>query len=211
MKTIYFVRHGESEANIGVAGMETNAVLTEAGKKQAEEVAKRCQNLTIDIIFSSAMNRAQGTADIISKKIGVDFETHPFLAERRRPSSQFGKNKDNPEALEIDKVINDNFAVPGYRHSDEENFDDLKERGLKILKFLEGRPEKNILAIAHGRILKIIAACVVMGEDLTAHEAQRFNLALAAQNTSITVLNYRDDREPPSWKLVTWNDHAHLG
>lgn len=211
MKTIYFVRHGESEANIGVAGMETNAVLTEEGKKQAEEVAKRCQNLPVDIILASAMNRAQGTAEIISKKIGVDFETHPFLAERRRPSIQFGKNKDDLGALEIDKVIDANFSVPGWRHSDEENFDDLKERGLKILKFLEGRPEKNILAIAHGRMLKIIMACLVMGEDLTPLEAQRFTLALSAKNTAITVLNYRDEREPPSWKLVTWNDHAHLG
>ena len=211
MKTIYFVRHGESEANTGVAGMETNAVLTEEGKRQAEEVAERCQSLPVEIILASAMNRAQGTAQIISAKIGVDFETYSFLAERRRPTVQFGKFKDDPEALEVDKVIDDNFTVPGWRHSDEENFDDLKERGLKILKFLESRPEENILVIAHGRILKIIIACLVMGKGLTAHEAHMFNLALAAQNTGITVLNYRDDRESPSWKLVTWNDHSHLG
>jgi 2,3-bisphosphoglycerate-dependent phosphoglycerate mutase len=191
--------------------METNAVLTAEGKRQAEEVAKRCKNLPVDIILASAMNRAQGTAEAISKQLGMDFETHTFLAERRRPTVQFGKLKDDPEAMEIDKVINENFTVPGWRHSDEENFDDLKERGLKILKFLEARPEKNILVIAHGRMLKIIAACVVMGEGLTPHEAHRFNLALAARNTGITVFNYRDEREPPSWKMITWNDHAHLG
>lgn len=213
MKTVYFVRHGESESNAGDSSYKgkNGSSLTDKGRSQAEEVAGRCEKLPIDVIFASTMNRAQETAQIIAKRLNKDFETFPFLVERRRASGQIGKPNDDPETIKIEREIEANFATPGWRHSDEENFDDLKGRALKILEFLESRPEQNILVIAHGYFLRIIMACVVIGPEVSAFEVLRFAKALRTKNTGITVLNFNPEDKESVWKLLVWNDHAHLG
>ncbi len=56
---IYFVRHGESEANLkGVfAGQRDNSLLTEKGKQQARVTAQNIKNkgILIDRIISSPL------------------------------------------------------------------------------------------------------------------------------------------------------------
>ena len=174
---IYLVRHGESEVNAGNTSQrgKSNSPLTARGCAQAEEVAKRCTQLPIEAILASTMNRAQETAQIISNKLGKGFETFPFLVERRRASGMVGKASDDPEFLEIQQAIENNFTTPGWRHSDEENFDDLKARALQIIDFLATRPEQNILVIAHGYILKIISE-VRVGNVCSADSAFDFTV-----------------------------------
>ena len=73
---IYFVRHGESEANQrGIfAGQKEDSVLTEKGKEQARATAQEIENenLKIDKIVSSPLKRTKETAEIIAKEIGFD-------------------------------------------------------------------------------------------------------------------------------------------
>jgi len=58
---IYFVRHGESEANLkGVfAGQQENSILSEKGKIQAKETANKIklEGIKIDLIISSPLKR----------------------------------------------------------------------------------------------------------------------------------------------------------
>ncbi len=128
IKNIYFVRHGESEGNISDIRLPETSPLTELGRKQAEYVAKRASKLPIDVMFASTMIRAQETARIISEKIGKDFESFDFFIESVVPSEHVGKTKDDPLVVkEMDKIWK-NFGVPGFKHSDEESFDELKKR-----------------------------------------------------------------------------------
>lgn len=73
---IYFIRHGESEANVkGVfAGQREDSSLTKKGQKQAIETAHNIKEkgLHIDRVISSPLKRAVETACIISNEIGFD-------------------------------------------------------------------------------------------------------------------------------------------
>jgi broad specificity phosphatase PhoE len=211
MKKIYLIRHGQSEGNIaGAPRQGPTASLTEKGLRQVETIAERCSRLPIDAFISSTMKRAIQTSDVISKKIGRQYETSDLFVERRRPSVQIGAKPDHPEGFSAEAAIIANFAKPGYRHSDEENFEDLKDRAKRALAYLKSRKEEHILVVTHGLFSRVIVAYAFFGDALTGAECQRFIQKLATENTALTVLWHREESPGSPWLLWTWNDHAHL-
>lgn len=209
MEKVYFVRHGESEGNTSDIRQTGTSSLTDYGRKQSDCLAEHIAELSVDIIISSTMNRSQETAEIISKKTGKRVETSDLFVERRRPSEQLGKPKNDPVALESEKLIRENFMISGYRYSDEENFEDLKERASRVLDFLVKRPEETILVVTHGLIMRIVLAYVVFGKELTARECQQFILTFHMANTGITAFGYNENQKNPWW-VWFWNEHSHL-
>ncbi|KKU59368.1 MAG: Phosphoglycerate mutase family protein [Parcubacteria group bacterium GW2011_GWA2_47_12] len=150
MKKVYFIRHGESEGNAGPIRQGRSSSLTQKGLEQSEIIAERCEKLSIDSIISSTMKRAVETAKIILARLKKPVEYSDLFAERRRPKEQIGVLKSDRTALDAEKTIRENFTVSGFRFSDEENFDDLKTRAGQVLRYLQKKPEKNILVVTHG-------------------------------------------------------------
>jgi len=76
---IYFIRHGESEANERkvFAGQKDDSILTEKGREQAKATAKEilAEGIKIDRIITSPLTRAIETAHIIAKELGFDVLT----------------------------------------------------------------------------------------------------------------------------------------
>ncbi|MBO7171219.1 MAG: histidine phosphatase family protein [Clostridia bacterium] len=68
-----FIRHGHPNYQLDC--------LTELGHNQAEAVAARLEKDGIDKLFASSKGRAQETAAHIAEKLGLPFETLPFMAE----------------------------------------------------------------------------------------------------------------------------------
>ncbi len=209
MKKIYFVRHGESEGNAGLIQQDRSSPLTKKGKEQVTSVAQRFIKLPIEIVLSSSMIRAKETAEIISGTTNVSIEFSDLFAERRKPSIMYGKRKDNPASVEAYKDVVINFHLPGFRHSDEENFDDLKKRALSALAYLSNRPEEHIVVVTHAYFLRILIACVLFGDTLTGEECSRCTQIFYAENTGVTIISYDAEKENP-WRIWVWNDHAHL-
>jgi len=211
MKRIYFVRHGESEGNVGPLRQTSTSTLTEKGKEQAAFVAERSAKLEFEVLISSTMNRAKETAEIVGTKTGKAIEYSDLFVERRRPSEMLGKRKDDPIGLHVEKEIIENFTQSGWRFSDEENFDDLKKRALAALQYLADRPEETMLVVTHGFFMRIVMASVVFGDTLQAEECEAFIRTFSMENTGITVLEYSEGKKVNPWELIVWNDHAHLG
>lgn len=207
MKTIYLVRHGESEGNVGPIRQSDDSPLTERGREQARFIAGRIAKLAPDVLMSSTFVRAKETAAIIAEHYPISLEESELFGERRRPSIQLNRPKDDAEALAAEQAMIRHFTKEGYRHSDEENFDDLKQRGLEALTFLQNRPEQSIAAVTHGLFMRILLACAVFGESLTAPDCNHFIRAFQMENTGLTVLSCDDQGR---WYVRTWNDHAHL-
>lgn len=207
MKKVYFIRHGQSEGNIGPIIQTTETPLSEEGIQQAQFVASRVAKLPIDLVVSSTMERAKQTAGEILKKKEVPIEYSDLFVERRRSSSEVGKPKDDPEVLVIQNESIEKFGTD-FRHSDEEIFTDLKERANKALNYLRDKEEENIAVVSHGLFLRVIMAAVVHGEELTGRECWHFIRSFRHENTGITVLGYDEEKE--RWWLWSWNDHAHL-
>lgn len=137
MKHLYFVRHGQSQANIDrtFAG-QANTPLTALGKKQAQTAGEAAKKLGIDHIISSPLSRAHDTARIIAKAIGYPedkIELNNFLMERSYGS-----------AAGLSWDIN----IDGF--TDIETMDSLADRARLALAHILTLPYPTILVVSHG-------------------------------------------------------------
>ena len=224
MKTIYFVRHGESESNINIRLMQgafqgETSPLTPKGEEQARFIAERCTKLPIDVILSSPAVRARSTAHAIQMATGATLEEHAMFTERRSPSELFGRPRSDPEMQKLVVRWYETFYQDGVRVGDGENFEDLKTRVCAALDYLAKRPEQHILVASHGFFLHMVISVVLLGDTLTVDEFRRVARKVRMNNTGITQLEYflpedgrNLDKVPyEKWVLRIWNDHAHLG
>lgn len=203
---IYFVRHGESCHNAANIFQPGTVPLSEKGMEQARVVAERFRSISIDAIIASDYERAHQTAKEIARTTGKRITLTELARERRTPSEIQGKSHHDPEARGIHELSNKHFGDPDYHYSDEENFYDLKARAIRLIEYLKGTSKENLAVVLHGTILRCVVAVMMFGETLTSKEFSRFTFFFL-QNTGITVCDWKGD----AWRLVTWNDQAHLG
>lgn len=211
MKTIYLVRHGETNANLIKAWQDANDDLSTNGFKQAENLAKRVQNIPIDFILTSSMKRAVQTVDIVCKKLDLPYVESELFIEVSVPSSTVGTIYEEVvgnRGFEYVTARDNHSSDPDYRFEDEETLRELTERIQTGLNFLENLPYKNILVVTHGTILRTIVSTVMhQNLDVSPYTIFTSGRRLETVNTSITVL-----RKPDKglWSILTYNDHAHF-
>lgn len=205
---VYFVRHGESEGNKEKIHQGEGVPLSKQGRVQAEAVAKRLKNLSIDIIYSSPYLRAKQTAEIISKELKLPIEYWVQLKELKRPSELEGLKYSDPRASKIKKAIKENQTKPDWKYSDDESFNDLLIRAKDVEKhILNNHKDQNVLCISHIQILVMVVMNMVMQDNLTPDVFWQFYYHSRKKNTGITHLVYTDKF---GWNLVSWNDTNHL-
>lgn len=211
---VYFFRHGESVANATKIRQGPETPLTERGEAQAELLGKRLARLPIERIISSDFTRAHHTAKIVTTHTGhTSIATSPLFVERTNPSFMMGHSMDDEVVERTWEVIAKNYGVLGWRHSDEENFEDLIARAKAALNHVLALPERNIAVASHGLFMKVVLAHVLLGEHLDGRIFwDKFIPTKNAENTSIMHLEYTNNFHGTAkyWKLITWNDHAHL-
>jgi len=207
MKTVYFVRHGSTEGNEKGAYQHMHTLLSELGRRQAEFVAHRFERIPVDIVIASDMERAAETGRIIAERNRFPIVFDPLFQEILRPTTLRGKGRDTPEALEMMRFLAENWTNARVKHSDEENFFDLKTRALKALEHLVERLERTLLVITHGTFMCMLIGCMMAGEELSPQLFDRIHHFLVLKNTALSVCEYENGK----WRLVIWNDHAHLG
>jgi broad specificity phosphatase PhoE len=80
---IYFVRHGESYANISgeMSARGLKHPLTALGRQQAHALAERLRFCSISRIYSSPILRAIETTVLIANDLGIDYEVNDALRE----------------------------------------------------------------------------------------------------------------------------------
>lgn len=213
MKTVYFVRHAESGANIGGVREGEHTRLSEEGGAQTRVLAKRCVHLHFETIITSPAQRAKDTAEAIARETKKLIECMDLFLERRRPSAQIGLLRDDPRAEELDQLIFHTLHEPEWRHSDEETFAEMVGRAGDALALLENRPESHLLVVSHGIFTRTLFGCVLFGEQLTPRELQHFVYGTLLSNTGISALRLSDAGvgKGTRWRMLLWNDHAHLG
>lgn len=80
---LYFVRHGESEANVRrvISNRQIQHALTEKGRQQAAILAQHFAGCEIQKIYTSPVPRAVQTAEILAGELGVPHEITDSLRE----------------------------------------------------------------------------------------------------------------------------------
>lgn len=147
MTKYFFIRHGESQANVDrvFAGV-MESPLTEKGRQaaRAEGDRLRAANETFDLIISSPLERARKTAQIIAQATGynvTDIIIEPLLTERNFGSIA-GQSWDSLP----------NEASDVFKEAGGESLDELATRvsaAVERIKIL-GRGKNRILLIGHG-------------------------------------------------------------
>ena len=148
---IILIRHGESEANIGLS-TDPNCVLTEKGKQQARAVGERLKDVDLSqfIGLVSPYDRARTTARLVAEQAGVEFQIEPAIREWGKPCT-------------IDDV-----------HYPAESRQELaariaafieRMRGRKIVLVSHAVPIAEMVRIAEGRDLNLEIECFWEGID----------------------------------------------
>jgi probable phosphoglycerate mutase len=210
-KTIYLVRHGQSEDNVAPVFQSPDSPLNEHGKKQVRHIARRIEGLDFDALIASPLERAKQTAEIIAQITGKLPEYSELFMERAKPTYLNGKPYTDAKANRLWRAWEKSLHTPGSRTEDGEGFDDLVARADQALAFLRSRKEQSLVVVTHGYFLRTIIARVLLGDLLSGQALRNILKATAMENTGLTVLHYRSDfEEKPAWRLWIYNDHAHL-
>ena len=205
MKTIYFIRHGQSHANASLIRQQTgDTELTPHGMAQAREVAQHLKPLPIEAIISSTFKRAKATAGELAAVKNLPVEHVELFIERRRPGTQLRRRKVHPRWLWTQFQLALFSRRAGYRHSDEETADDLLKRAHEALAFLAARPEETIAVVTHGTFMRSLHAAMTLGEGVTGRAYLAATRHMRIRNTALMVATYDEG----VWNVTLWNADA---
>lgn len=159
MKTVYFVRHGQTLFNQEkrLQGW-MDSPLSDQGIEQVNKVALALQPLNIHSALVSPLGRAQQTAEIIHQRLSIPMRTIPELRE-----VSFGDFEGNT-LLELDEMFPGQWDARmadkwNYRPQNGEANKDAVPRAKHVVELIEKSPDgHNLLVIAHFAINRIILA-----------------------------------------------------
>ncbi len=158
-----FLRHGESESNkVEILQGQSNSPLSDKGRQQARQVAERWRQAGVgfDAIFSSPLQRAQQTAEIVAETLDFSgkIEIDPIWIER-----SFGalEGETLQELRSRQPQVGWWLAFDPIGGSGESQID-LYVRAAQGLQGLIRRPPGRYLVVSHGALLGKLTF-VVMG------------------------------------------------
>ncbi|KAI0410465.1 histidine phosphatase superfamily [Xylaria grammica] len=176
---IIVIRHAQAEHNVFYDYSIPDAPLTALGKKQAAALSLRVSSLQqeADLIISSPMRRTLQTTRLgwgpaIVRLGGVGkVICLPELQECGRYPCDTGSPRDQLEADPEFAGFNFELLTPEW--NSKEGFWDSEEPALEnrakwVRQFLRNRPEKTIVVVAHGGIIRRITAAA------TGHSAHQW-------------------------------------
>ncbi len=153
------MRHGESQHNLTDSVSckpDPKNTLTERGRGQVLDTAKKLKKEKIDIIYSSDLERAKETAQIVAKEVGVAPEYIFSSSEIRELNAGVYEGKTWKEYRESFATSESRFDTPP---KDGETLMDAYCRSMKFLYDLEKKHKgKKILIVSHGDILYFMEA-----------------------------------------------------
>lgn len=135
---MYFVRHGESEANVlgVIANRGAEHGLTERGRRQAETLARDLQGAGVARIYSSPLHRARETADILATILDVAFEVTDALREF---DCGVAEGRSDPGAWALHQSVVEAWMEHGdldARIEEGESFVDIRDRFVPFVRGL---------------------------------------------------------------------------
>lgn len=205
MKTVYFIRHGQSAGNASIWTQQgSHTPLTPQGRAQAKIVASHMKRFPISAIIASPFQRAKDTAAELSKELDIPLEYSELFIERRRPSVQLTNRKLHPRSVWAQAQLSLFSRFAWYRHSDEETPDDLLKRAHEALAYLTSRPEETIAVVAHGRFMRSLHAAITLGEGVTGRAYLHATRTMNIKNTALMIAEFKDGE----WQVLAWNVDA---
>lgn len=201
MKTVYILRHGQTDFNLQgiVQGSGVDSSLNETGRTQAHHFYERHATVPFQVVLTSALKRTWETvAGFI--QAGIPWEKHPEINEMSWGSHE-GK-KGTPESIEEYRAIKDGWGL-GEIDGRIGGGESAREMGVRLQKFIDHLPEREedvILICSHGRAMCGLVT-LMMGRPI-----DRMN-ELIHSNTGLWRASLQADGH---WHFDLQNDRTHL-
>ncbi len=175
---IYFIRHGESEANARkvFAGQRDDSLLTDKGREQARETAEEIkkERIVIDRIVSSPQKRTLETAQIVAKELGYDVEK--IITDARAMEYDMGDMSGRPwtaQASALDMISADGAESPQI----------FRERVMNCVMDLN-KLKGNTLLVSHGAVGRMLETVKI------GHNFENFYDIPVYKNATVVALNW---------------------
>jgi len=182
LRYIIFLRHGQAENNTNrvLAGRRPGVPLTLTGLEQSEKIAKFLKPFNISKIYSSPIERAKKTAEIVSEHNSLEIKTDERLIEL-----DMGKFTGMPYDEIFEK--HGNVFLKFYEgdleiaHNGVETFIELKKRILDMVDFvIREHNDENVLLVTHMDPIKALISTIMGLEANSLFE-------LIIENASLTI------------------------
>lgn len=166
---LYFVRHGESEANLLRVISNRGLVhdLTDKGRQQALTLAQNLKAICVVKLFSSPLLRAVQTAEILSEELCAPYETTDALREY---DCGVLEGKSDAASWEVHHEVFNDWIQHGHwerRIEEGESFLDIRDRFVPFIEQLiaaYGHLPENIVLVGHGGTYRCMLPLVL--EDI---------------------------------------------
>ena len=198
--TLVLVRHGQTDWNVNGRYMGwTDEPLNEEGLRQAERLGRRLERWPISAVYSSPLQRAWRTAEIIAGPHSVPVQRMEDLGEMRIGAWEGLYAGDiaarYPELWKTWRANPGDFRMPGG-----ESLSEVRQRAVRAFDRMTDGPEgKIMLAVTHDVMVRLLVAhCLGVSTDIYRR--------LEVGNTSMTVI----ERIGDSLRLRVLNDMGHL-
>ena len=184
---IIFLRHAQAENNTKriLAGRTEGVPLTKTGIEQAERIAKYLAPIDISAIYSSPIERAKHTAEIVGKNCSLD-----VVLDERRTEINMGKftrmNYDDMFAKYGNIFLKFYENDPVISEHEVETFPNVQKRVLDLVDHvLKKHNNENVILVTHMDPIKSMLARVMDLKPKTLFE-------LIIANASLTIIKEQD-------------------
>ena len=150
-KNKYFVvRHGEADNNVNnfiSSDPHNSSHLTDKGRRQAEQAGEKLKDEKVDMIVSSPFVRAKETAEIIARKLGIEYVDIVYDGRIGELKAGTFDGKSVSEYTDYFSSYEERFTK---NTPEGENYADIKKRTADFIYDIENHYSgKNILIVTH--------------------------------------------------------------
>lgn len=201
MKTIYIVRHGQTDFNLQgiVQGSGVDASLNDTGRTQGNHLYEKYKDVPFQVVLTSGLRRTWETvAPFI--EAGIPTEKHLEINEMSWGAHE-GK-KGTPESIKEYQDIKNGWGL-GHIDGRIGGGESAREMGERLQVFIDHLPQREedlLLVCSHGRAMCGLVT-LMMGRPI-----DRMN-ELIHSNTGV----WRAQLQPDGvWEFDLQNDREHL-
>lgn len=190
---LYFVRHGESEANVlnqfSNKDFEKHP-LTAQGREQARQLAEKLREIKFSEIYASPFIRARQTAEILNAPHGLEIQIAPALREHDAGDLE---GRADPASWQEFQTLFETWIFKQQldaRIPNGESFNDMRTR---FVPFLTGIIEKhadsdaNVMLVGHAGIYHALLPI------LLSNVGYAFAYQHILGNTALVLVEPRDE------------------
>ena len=185
MTTVYFIRHGQSVANLAhVFAGHTDVPLTALGQQQAACTADFLANVPFSAFYSSDLRRAYDTGDAVAQQRGMSTNKHVGLRE------VFAGDWEGLSYSDISRLYPQNYDVWIHRIGEAvcnngESVAQLQQRvSSAVSEIVAQHPNETICIATHATPIRVLE-CLWTNTPLS-----QMHMIPWVSNASVTIAEY---------------------